>query len=115
MCGNAIKSVRVIQLAIRDKNSKLRTVLDWFCPGCGRRGRTSLPDRVGTLCGLCAAAATWSQLPAGTQKKIDDAIRRGNFQGLLAMRAADPPIRWPHAMDVLDFRHSAGVDRDASC
>jgi hypothetical protein len=102
-------------LAIRDKNSRLRTVLDWFCPGCGVRSWTSVPDRVDTLCGLCAAAVTWSQLLASTQKKIDDAIRRDNIQGLVAMYAADPPIQLPHAMDVLEFRNRAGVVRDASC
>ncbi|MET7395343.1 hypothetical protein ABZS66_17815 [Dactylosporangium sp. NPDC005572] len=106
--------MRVIRLAIRNKTSKMTTVLDWFCRGCGVRVRTSLPDHVGTLCGRCAAAATWSHLPTSTQKMIDDAIRRGNIQGLLAMRAADPPIELPHAMDVLVLRHRAGVSRDAS-
>ncbi|WP_344510925.1 hypothetical protein [Dactylosporangium maewongense] len=46
---------------------------------------------------------------------IDGAIRRGNILGILAMREADPPIKLPHAMDVLEFRYRAGVRRDASC
>jgi hypothetical protein len=74
-------------------------MLDWRCPGCGVRRRTSLPDRLNTVCGCCAAAATWQRLLTSTQTTIDVAIRRGNIPGLLAMRAADPPIKLPHAMD----------------
>lgn len=110
MSGNVIK--RGIGLAVEEIGPKLATMLHWFCPGCGVPGWTGLPDRVDALCGFCAAAATWKQLPASTQKMIDDAIRRGNVLGLLAMRAADPPIRLPHATDVLAFRHRAGVHPD---
>lgn len=88
--------------------------LDYSCPGCSQRCGTSLPDRVGAPCHLCAAAATWDRLPAGTRKAIDDAIRRGAIAGLLAMRAADPPIRLPDAADLLAFRHNAGVTSDIS-
>ncbi|WP_432970572.1 hypothetical protein [Dactylosporangium sp. CA-233914] len=102
-------------MAVEDKSPKLMTMLDWFCPGCDVRCSTSLADRVDTLCGLCAAAAAWKQLPADAQEMIDGAICRGNIPGLLAMRAADPSIKLPHAMDVLEFRYRAGVRRDASC
>jgi hypothetical protein len=96
-------------LAATSKGSRLKPVLDYFCPGCGQRCETSLPDRIGAPCHLCAAAATWERLPADTQEAIDAAIRRGAIAGLLSMRAADPPIRLPHAVDVLAFRHNAGV------
>ncbi|MEU0561236.1 hypothetical protein [Dactylosporangium sp. NPDC006015] len=89
-------------------------MLDWRCPGCGVHCRTSLPDRVNTVYSFCAAAVTWERLPASTQTMIDDAIRRGNIPGLLAMRAADPPIKLPHAADVLALRHRAGIHHDAS-
>ncbi|MEU7876374.1 hypothetical protein [Dactylosporangium sp. NPDC049140] len=84
-------------------------MLHWLCPHCGVRCETSLPERVNTPCGLCVATATWEQLPAAAHRMIDDAIRRGNIPGLLAMRAADPPINLPHAMDALEYRHQAGV------
>ncbi|MEV4135011.1 hypothetical protein AB0J72_22895 [Dactylosporangium sp. NPDC049742] len=71
--------------------------------------------QLATLAPCELAAVTWERLPANMQALIDDAIRRGNIPGLLAMRAADPPIELPHAADVLAFRHRAGVDHDASC
>jgi hypothetical protein len=73
---------------------------------------TEVPELVGKQCHRCAAAATWERLPDSTRTAIDDAIRRGNIPGIVAMRAAEPPIHLPHAMDVLVFRHSAGVHRD---
>ncbi|MFI7209901.1 hypothetical protein ACIBP4_07050 [Micromonospora maritima] len=60
------------------------------------------------------AAATWNRLPADTREAIDGAIRRGVMPGLLAMRACDPPIRLPHAADLLAFRLSAGVTSDTT-
>lgn len=84
-------------------------MLHWLCPRCGARCETSLPDRVDRLCGLCVATATWEQLSAAAREMIDDAIRRGNTPGLLAMRAANPPINLPHAMDILEYRYRAGV------
>jgi hypothetical protein len=91
-------------------SSRLKSVFDYSCPGCGQRCGTSLPDWVGAPCHFCAAAATWERLPADTREAIDAAIRRhGAVAGLLAMRAADPPIRLPHATNLLAFRHNAGV------
>ena len=90
-------------------SSKLKAVFDYSCPGCSQRCGTSLLDRVGAPCHLCVAAATWERLLADTREAIDTAIRRGAIAGLLAMRAADPPIRLPRAADLLAFRHNAGV------
>jgi hypothetical protein len=113
MSGNVIKRSRnrvdVNRWAATNMSSKLKTVFDYSCPGCGQRCGTSLLDLVGAPCHLCAAAATWERLPADTREAIDAAIRRGAIAGLLAMRAADPPIRLPHAADLLAFRHNAGV------
>lgn len=89
-------------------------MFDYSCPGCGQCCGTSLPDRVGTPCHLCAAAATWDRLPADTREAIDAAIRRGAVPGLLAMRASVPPIRLPHAAELLAFRHNAGVTSDTT-
>ena len=118
MSGNVIKlprrRARVIGLAPPKISSRLKSVFDYFCPGCGQRCGTSLPDRVGAPCHLCAAAATWDRLSADSREAIDAAIRRGAIQGLLAMREADPPIRLPHAADLLAFRHNAGVTSDNS-
>ena len=80
-----------------------------LCPLCGVGCETSLSDRVNTLCSLCVATATWEQLLAAAQTMIDDAIRRGGIPGLLAMRAVDPPINLPRALDVLEYRHRAGI------
>ena len=84
-------------------------MIDYHCPGCGKRCATSVPERVGNVCHLCAARATWESLPADMQQAIDVAIRRGPVAGLVAMREADPPIRLPHAVDVIQFRYNAGV------
>ncbi|MEW2144076.1 hypothetical protein AB0869_14815 [Micromonospora vinacea] len=88
-------------------------MFDYSCPGCGQCCGTSLPDHVGAPCHLCAAAETWERLPVETREAIDTAIRRAAMPGLLAMRAADPPIRLPHATDLLAFRYNAGVIGDS--
>jgi hypothetical protein len=84
-------------------------MIGYLCPGCHERVSTSLPERVGNHCHLCAARATWDSLPADMQEAIDAAIRHGAIAGLVAMREANPPIRLPRAMDVLQFRYDAGV------
>jgi len=71
--------------------------------------RDEPPRRGGCPCHLCAAAANWERLPVDTREAIDAAIRRGAIAGLLSMRAADPPIRLPDAVDLLAFRQTCGV------
>jgi hypothetical protein len=63
---------------------------------------------------MCTAKLTWELLPSETQRSIDAAIRRGPILGLLAMREAAPPIRLPHAADLLAFRYKAGVGTEAA-
>jgi hypothetical protein len=86
----------------------------YFCPRCGQRCETSLADCVGALCSLCTAADDWGRLPADAQEAIDAAIRGGAMPGLQAMRATDPPIPLRQAIDLLAFRHNAGVSSDNS-
>jgi len=63
---------------------------------------------------MCAARLTWESLSSNTQRSIDAAICRGPILGLLAMREATPPIRLPHAIDLLAFRYNAGVGTGAA-
>jgi hypothetical protein len=63
---------------------------------------------------MCTAELTWESLPSETQHSIDAAICRGAILGLLAMREAVPPIRLPHAADLLAFRYKAGVGTKAA-
>jgi hypothetical protein len=48
-------------------------------------------------------------LEPGARHTIDTAIRRGPIRGLIAMRDSTPPIRLPHAVDVLHYRYRSGV------
>ncbi|WP_327001800.1 hypothetical protein OHA72_42745 [Dactylosporangium sp. NBC_01737] len=77
---------------------------EYQCPGCGRRGMVGDPGRVAEPCGRCAAVATWEALPLDTQRAIDEAIEVGAVPAVAAMHFADPPIRMPHSLDVLQFR-----------
>jgi len=93
-------------------NSHDRAVFNYRCPECGQRGQVDRQERRDDLCGSCAAAVTWAALDPDVQSTIDAAIRRGRILGLIAMRDAVPPIRLPHAVDVLQYRHSSGVRPD---
>jgi len=93
-------------------NTNDRTVFDYRCPECGQRGQVDRPERRNDLCGNCAAAVTWTALDPATQSTIDAAIRRGRILGLIAMYDALPPIRLPHAVDVLQYRHISDVRPD---
>ncbi|KAB1913136.1 hypothetical protein [Micromonospora sp. AMSO31t] len=66
-------------------------------------------ERRGHLCWACSAAATWESLDPDVRSAIDAAIRRGLILGLIAMRDATPPIRLPHAADLLHYRLGSGV------
>lgn len=88
-------------------------MFDYRCPECGQRGLVDRQERYDELCGACMAAATWESLDPDVQSAIDTAIRRGPILGLIAMRDATPPIRLPHAADVLHYRQCSGVGSDA--
>jgi hypothetical protein len=66
-------------------------------------------ERCDQLCGDCSAAVTWESLAPDTRHAIDTAICRGPMHGLIAMRDAAPPIRLPHALNVLHYRYRLGV------
>ena len=82
------------------------------CPSCGTPYEVADPDRLEETCGMCRGEQTWQSLPSHTKDSIDAAIRRSPFAGLRAMVEMTPPIRLPHAIDVLGYRHQAGVRPD---
>jgi hypothetical protein len=88
-------------------------MFDYRCPECGQRGWAGDPERRDELCGACKAEVMWNSLDLDTQHAIDAAIRRGSISGLIAMRDATPPIRLPHAVDLLQLRQTSGVRSDA--
>jgi hypothetical protein len=53
---------------------------------------------------MCTARQTWQSLSVGDRQTVDAALRRGPIAALLAMRELTPPIRLPHAADLLAFR-----------
>ncbi|NES30255.1 hypothetical protein GCE86_07880 [Micromonospora terminaliae] len=88
-------------------------MFDHRCPQCGRRGSVNKQERRDELCWACSAAAAWDSLDPDVQSAIDTAIRRGPIPGLIAMRDATPPIRLPHAADLLHYRLGSGVGFEA--
>lgn len=84
------------------------------CPGCGASCSVADAGRISESCSMCTAKLTWEALSSGTQRSIDAAICRGPILGLLAMRELTPPIRLPHAADLLAFRHNAGIGTEAT-
>ncbi|GLY05442.1 MULTISPECIES: hypothetical protein [Actinoplanes] len=81
------------------------------CPGCTAPRAVADAERIGGLCSSCGARQTWQALTPEDQRTVDAAVRRGSIVGLLAMRDLTPPIRLPHAADLLAFRQLHG-DQD---
>jgi hypothetical protein len=85
-------------------------MFQFACPGCAAPRAVADAENVNTLCGVCTAGQTWKSLPPADQQTINAALRRGRIAALIAMRDLTPPIRLPHATDLLVFleRASAG-------
>jgi hypothetical protein len=88
-------------------------MFQFACPGCTARCSVADAEHIGGLCSMCAARPTWESLTLEDQQAVDAAVRRGPIAGLLAMRQLTPPIRLPHAADLLDFRQPEGDQDEA--
>ncbi|MDG6106543.1 hypothetical protein [Dactylosporangium aurantiacum] len=78
-------------------------MVQYTCPGCGTLISVGDARRVGEPCSMCAAGQTWESLSTQDQQTILAAARHGAIAGLLAMRDLTPPIRLPHAVDLLAY------------